>query len=205
MSMIDFLGWSAAALVLTTFYLKTITPLRLVAIASNVLFILFGLLSHTLPIMILHCLLLPLNIWRLVEMRQLRERVRRCPISDLSLTLLLPFMRRGRAERGRLLFSRGEKADQVYLLLSGAVLLRYQGSSIKPGQLVGLMEIFSPTSQRVDTAECQTDVEFAAVPTARFWEIAAQHPRFGNYLVRTIVRQQLGDGEERGAQRRQNA
>lgn len=112
MSMIDLVGWLAASMVLVTFYLKRMTPLRVVAIGSNVLFILFGLFSQTLPVMVLHCLLLPLNVWRLAETQRKRTAAHCGAINALPETLLLPLMKQGRAPRGSLLFSKGAKGGQ---------------------------------------------------------------------------------------------
>lgn len=198
MSKIDLLGWLAAAMVLVTFYLTTMTPLRVVAIASNVLFIFFGLLSQTLPIMVLHCLLLPLNIWRLVEVQQKRKWARSTSISHLSQTVLLPFMKKGHAARGTRLFSKGDGADQVYLLLSGEVRLRHANNLVQPGQLLGLIGVFSPDNRRTDTAECTTEVEFAVITAPRFWEIVDHHPHVGNDLLRTLVRRHLDAQEANG-------
>ena len=70
-------GWIAAALVFSTFFMKTMLPLRLVAIASNVAFMTYGLLSiaygdfgRIYPIFVLHTCLLPLNVVRLIELRR---------------------------------------------------------------------------------------------------------------------------------------
>ena len=65
----DALGYSAALLVLLTFSLRSITALRSAAIISNLLFIAYALASSSTPILVLHTTLLPLNIWRLLEMR----------------------------------------------------------------------------------------------------------------------------------------
>ena len=46
MSWIDFVGYLAALTVLATFCMDTIVPLRGLAIASNVLFILYGIAGH---------------------------------------------------------------------------------------------------------------------------------------------------------------
>ncbi len=64
------LGFAAAAMVLLTFYVQSMITLRSVAIASNVLFIAYGLSSALLPIVVLHSLLLPLNIVRLAQAAQ---------------------------------------------------------------------------------------------------------------------------------------
>jgi hypothetical protein len=61
----DLLGYAASAAVLATFLMRTMVPLRLVAILSNVLFLLFGYVQHIYPIFFLHLALLPINTWRL--------------------------------------------------------------------------------------------------------------------------------------------
>jgi hypothetical protein len=40
-----------------------------VAIGSNVLFILFGLAAHIHPVLLLHVVLLPVNVARLIQIR----------------------------------------------------------------------------------------------------------------------------------------
>ncbi len=51
---------------LATFLMRTMVWLRLVAILSNVLFLLFGYSQHIYPVFFLHVALLPINTWRLV-------------------------------------------------------------------------------------------------------------------------------------------
>jgi hypothetical protein len=74
MTWIDFVGYLAALTVLATFCMDTIVTLRGVAIASNVLFILYGIAGHLYPVFFLHAVLLPVNI---VKMVNLRLQVRR--------------------------------------------------------------------------------------------------------------------------------
>lgn len=76
-------AWLAAALVFATFFMKTIVPLRMLAIASNVAFITYGLLgiaqgigAQLMPILVLHVALLPLNVLRLREVRTAIRTVR---------------------------------------------------------------------------------------------------------------------------------
>jgi CRP/FNR family transcriptional regulator, cyclic AMP receptor protein len=61
-------GWISAALVFSTFFMKTMIPLRLIGIASNVAFMSYALLGlqygvfgQLYPILVLHAGLLPLN------------------------------------------------------------------------------------------------------------------------------------------------
>ena len=65
--LIDALGFVAAGAVLATFSVRSITALRTVAIISNLLFIVYAAGANLLPVLALHALLLPLNLWRLRE------------------------------------------------------------------------------------------------------------------------------------------
>jgi hypothetical protein len=61
------IGFIASALVLAAFGMKDMVNLRIVAICSNFTFIVYALLLHLLPVLVLHVILLPLNSWRLVQ------------------------------------------------------------------------------------------------------------------------------------------
>ena len=67
--MTDILGYAASIAVLATFLIPTMLPLRLVAIMSNVLFVMYGYTAHIPPVMFLHITLLPINVARLLTMR----------------------------------------------------------------------------------------------------------------------------------------
>jgi hypothetical protein len=60
------IGFIASGLVLATFGMKDMVNLRIVAICSNIAFIMYGFLLGLPPVLILHVILLPLNGWRLM-------------------------------------------------------------------------------------------------------------------------------------------
>jgi hypothetical protein len=68
LSVIDGIGFVAAALVLATFCMRSMTALRWVAIASNLAFIEYAYLGKLAPVLVLHALLLPVNACRLVQL-----------------------------------------------------------------------------------------------------------------------------------------
>jgi len=65
--MIDGIGYLAAGLVLAAFCMRSMSKLRLVALASNLAFIAYGYLDNLMPVLVLHALLLPVNAYRLVQ------------------------------------------------------------------------------------------------------------------------------------------
>jgi hypothetical protein len=64
---IDLLGYAASVTVLATFCMNSMRHLRLLAIGSNILFILFGSMAHIYPVLLLHIVLLPVNVARLTQ------------------------------------------------------------------------------------------------------------------------------------------
>jgi CRP/FNR family cyclic AMP-dependent transcriptional regulator len=63
----DLVGYAAAGLVLATFSARSLIVLRVLAIASNVMFIAYAASAQLLPVLILHALLVPINLLRLCQ------------------------------------------------------------------------------------------------------------------------------------------
>jgi hypothetical protein len=63
---VDLAGYVASSLVFLTFYMRGMIPLRLVALCSNVAFLIYALSLHLAPIVILHGALIPVNVSRLI-------------------------------------------------------------------------------------------------------------------------------------------
>jgi CRP/FNR family transcriptional regulator, cyclic AMP receptor protein len=96
------------------------------------------------PLFVLHSALLPLNVWRLMQIRALLREVRKVAVGDLPLESLLPFMSPRRAEPGEVLFHRGDAAGEMFHLLSGAVRLEELGITLGPGAILGEISMFAP-------------------------------------------------------------
>ena len=67
MTIDDLIGAFAASLVLATFCARQMVPLRVLAIASNIAFIVYADRDGLLPILVLHAVMLPLNVLRLCQ------------------------------------------------------------------------------------------------------------------------------------------
>jgi hypothetical protein len=66
-------------LVLATFAMKDMRRLRAMAVLSNLAFIVYGAINGLLPVLILHLLLFPLNLRRLIEETRVLPSARRTP------------------------------------------------------------------------------------------------------------------------------
>jgi len=186
-------GYLASALVFLTFYMKTMIPLRVVGIVSNVAFMTYGFDGHLYPILILHAILLPLNCLRLVQMRALIRKVHAASRGDLSMEWLVPMMRRRQCAKGEVLFRRGDPAKELYLVFSGSVRLLDLGVEIGPGKMLGEVGLFAPSHQRMDTAICESEVELGVMATDKVLELYHQDRRFGFYLIRLVSQRLLDD------------
>src|SRR5580698_6949397 len=73
----DASGYVASALVLATFCAKSMQLLRVTAIASNVAFVSYAMIANLRPVFILHCILLPVNIFRASQVYRARLAAKR--------------------------------------------------------------------------------------------------------------------------------
>ena len=87
MSRAELIGYAAAACVFVTFYMKTMVPLRVAGIISNVLFIAYAYDLPAYPVLILHLALLPLNIIRLRQMLNLIRQIEAATKDDTNVQL----------------------------------------------------------------------------------------------------------------------
>jgi CRP/FNR family transcriptional regulator, cyclic AMP receptor protein len=86
----DLLGYAAAILVLTTFYMRDMVPLRVTALCSNLAFIAYSLALGLIPICLLHVLLLPMNGYRLLQELRVRARSRAALSSEPASSVQRP-------------------------------------------------------------------------------------------------------------------
>ena len=190
---IELAGYTASVLVFLAFYMKTMIPLRIVGIASNVAFITYAAGAQLYPVLILHSMLLPLNCLRLLQMRALIHEVHEASRGDLSMEWLIPFMRRRSLTKGDVLFKRGDRATELYVMLSGSIRLVDVGVTVGSGSVLGEIGVFGPRNQRMDTAVCETDVELGAIANDKVLELFHQNPKFGRYLMTLVIQRLLDD------------
>ena len=193
MSIGEVAGYVAAVLTFATFYMKTMMPLRIFAIISNVAFITYALLEGLLPIGILHSALLPLNIKRLREFTKLVKGTREAARSDVSFELLLPFMTAFQARAGETLFNKGDNADRMFYVKKGRIRLPEIGKTSGPGDTIGETGLFTESRKRRISAVCETDCELLWMSEDNFLRLFYQDPRFGFQLVRVITKKLLQD------------
>ena len=179
---------AAIVLTVTSSFVKTMVPLRWLAVCSNFGFLAYGVLHASLLNVLLYATLLPINMIRLREMRQLTRRVRAAAASaDSSGIWLRPYMKTNRRKAGDVLFRKGDAAEHLYLLAEGRVEFVEIKQSVGPGRMFGELAFFTPDNRRTLTARCVDDCVVLSVNQSTMLEIYFQNPSFGFELIRLVA------------------
>jgi len=178
----------AGVLVVAGAFVRTMIPLRWLAVASNLGFIVYGLV-HPAPLMVvLHAVLLPVNLWRVDQMIRLTRRVSASAADAQQLEVWLrPYMRARRLRAGQTVFSVGDVADRLYFLVSGTVELPEVGRRLEAGQMFGEIAFFAPDRRRTSSARCVTPCQLMSIDEDTFRQLVYQNPDFGLEVVRLIA------------------
>jgi CRP/FNR family cyclic AMP-dependent transcriptional regulator len=203
MSWLEGVGYLASLLVLCTFYMKTMIPLRCVAIGSNLAFITYGYFGQVYPVLILHVLLLPLNIARLLQIHRLIRDIKRAAAGGVSFEPMIPFLAKETFRAGQVLFRKGDPATRLYVLDRGSVRLPEIDVSVsEDGALIGEIGLFSPDHERTTSAICETDVVAFVLTEDKVLQLFYQSPRFGFAVIRLVIGRLLADWSATSGARR---
>ena len=192
-------AWVAAILVFSSFFMKTMIPLRMVAITSNAAFVTYALLGlkygifgRVYPILVLHSSLLPLNVLRLRQIKRLINAVNEAGKSE-TFEYLIPYMRNEMHPKGEVLFSKGDAADKLYVIEEGSVFFPELGKRLSEGAVFGEVGLFAPQSVRSLSAVCDDDCGLYTITKDKVLELYYQNPRFGFFLIRMVSALVQGD------------
>ena len=194
-----------AALVVAGAFVRTMIPLRWLAVCSNLGFLVFGAL-HPQPVTFcVAAVLLPINLYRAREMMRLAHRVAAARTEgDQSGVWLKPYMKPRRYKAGQTLFHKGDVADMLYLLVDGRLALLEIGVDVKIGRIFGEIALFSPDKRRTVTARCVSDCTVLTIDEATVNQLFHQNPAFGFHLM-SLVATRLSDDVERAVAARHAA
>jgi CRP-like cAMP-binding protein len=168
--------------------MKTMIPLRLVGICSNCVFIIYAYFGTLYPVLILHIILLPLNLLRLREMLRLTKQVSAATRADLSMDWLKPFTSTRQLETGDVLFRKGDRANAMFFIVSGAYRLVEIGVQLPQGQVVGELGLLAPDQARTQTLECTASGEVLQITYEQVKQLYYQNPQFGFYFLQLTTK-----------------
>jgi CRP/FNR family transcriptional regulator, cyclic AMP receptor protein len=184
---IDILGYAASLSVLATFCMGTMVPLRVIAIGSNVLFASYGALTHIYPVLVLHLVLLPVNVMRLVQLLRLIRGIKTAHATDLSIASLIPFMTHRHVAAGHVLINKGDKADTLYYLAGGRMHIPEFGKFLEPGAVIGEIGIFARNQTRTATVVCADDCDIYEMNESKAKQLYFQDRSFGLAVLQLVI------------------
>jgi hypothetical protein len=199
------IGMLGGVFYLASHYMKDMVPLRVLALASSVLLLLFSVL-HThfdiaelilLPEFILNAILLPINAKRLAEIIRLTKQIEQATVESPVTEWLLPHMHLRKHKAGEVLFRKGDVADEIVYVASGTLKLQGIDQCIGPGELIGEIGLFSAEKVRTMTVMCETDCELYQMTDAQIYRLYYQNPKLGFFFMRLIVERLLRDVKRR--------
>lgn len=184
--------------------MRTMVPLRWMAVGSNVGLLIFGLLKPSPITGIVAGLLLPINIYRAVEIMRLSRRVEQAAKgSDMATIWLRPYMKPRRLRAGSVLFKKGDKANRLFLLTEGELEVVEHGQRIEPGRVFGEIALFSPDHLRTGTVRALTPSRVLWIHESTVRQLYFQNPTFGFHLVELLASRlstDVGRSEQKLAQ-----
>ena len=192
--LMQIVAWTASLFVFLSFFMKTMVPLRIMAIVSNLTFIACALLGiqegvfdKVAAIFVLHVVLLPLNITRLYQMTSLINKVHRASNHESGVDYLIPHMSKREYEKGHVLFRQGDPADKIFFIQKGTVQLPEFGKTMEAGAVFGEVGIFSPDNVRAGTVICDEACTVYQISREKVLQLYYQTPEFAFYMMRSVA------------------
>jgi hypothetical protein len=178
----------AVAMVMAGALMRTMMPLRWLAVGSNVGLMAFGVLHPSLSTLAVAVALLPINLFRAVEITRLTRRVSRAEMeADQAGLWLKPYMKARKLKAGHTLFKKDGKAEHLYLLAEGQMELVEIGKPVEPGSILGEIALFSPRGRHTMTARCVSACTVLQIHESTVKQLYYQNPSFGFHLIHLLA------------------
>lgn len=184
MNTVEMIGYAAVAVNVGVYLMRTMIPLRILAIVTNALFIAYALSAEVYPTLLLNCILLPLNIYRLGEMLLLVKRTRVAAThTDFDLTFIRPYTKRRQFAAGENVFSKGDRADGMFIVETGVFTLPESSIDLPVNSLVGELGLLAPGGVRTQSLVCKEPGALLVLSYEQFRQLFFQNPKFGYYFL----------------------
>jgi CRP/FNR family cyclic AMP-dependent transcriptional regulator len=188
-------GFIGAGLTLASYTMKSMMPLRIVALAANVFFVAYGWLEAALPSLVLYSVMIVINTKKVSDIRKLVRAIENAKSDTPIAEWLLPHMTHRQAKAGQTLWKKGDVATEMVYLESGTLRLVEHQEQLTPGSLVGEIGLFAPDNRRTLTIVCETDCTLYSLTTEAMAQLYYQNPKLGYHIIRLIVARLMRDTE----------
>jgi len=185
--LIEVIGYGGTALTVASYAMRTIIPLRIAAILASLLFIIYGFIIGSWPVIITEAMLVPLNVIRLVQViRLIRQIDEAADTKEMSPEWLKPFGRRSRIAAGAVVFSAGDAAHDLLVIESGRFELKEISVPLEAGAMVGELGFLSPGNRRTMTLVCVEEGVVSRVTYSHIKQLYFSNPKFAFYFLRLV-------------------
>ncbi len=173
---------------------RTMMPLRWLAVGGNLGLIVFGAMQPAPLTLLTAAALLPVNLYRAIEVTRLVKRVQRARVgADMASIWLRPHMKARKYKAGHVLCRKGDVANDLYLLADGQLELSDLGVAIEPGRIFGEIALFSEDRTRTQTVRCVTDCTVLEITAETVRQLFYQNPSFAFHLMDLLARRLRND------------
>ena len=155
--------------------------------AANCAMVIYAASMELYPILAMQSLMLPVNIYRLVQMRALLVRVSEVSGGTFRPDALLPFMNKEHHSDGDVLFEKNDDSHKLYVIRKGRIRLQEIGIELGPGEMFGEIGILSDENKRTATAVCVGDSILLSITREDVTQLFFQNPEFGFFLMRLVT------------------
>ena len=131
MEWVEIIGWVAVLATITTYAVRTMLPLRLLALLANLFFLIYGALAPIYPTMVMYALLLPINLYRIYDIQRTTRQMKDIKPDEKAFEWLRPLLKPARMLDGAYVFREGDPANRFFVMLTGEVLLEQTDVTLK--------------------------------------------------------------------------
>jgi CRP-like cAMP-binding protein len=182
----NILALAGGIFLLMTFVVRTIALMRVLCIFSIIFFLGSAALAYSVPKFLMYLLALPINVIRLVQIRNVVKRARVATQGALSMDWLKPFMTPRTYLKGEVLFRKGDPGTEMFQTVSGKFLVTEIGIEISAGRMLGELGFISPDNKRTQSVECIETGDVLTISYDRLLEIYFENPEFGYFFLRLV-------------------
>jgi hypothetical protein len=187
------LGFIGAALMLASYLMKSMLPLRIAALTACCFLVAYGALKEALPTLLLYGALIPINIKKTLQIRKLVKAIENARADTPVSEWLLPHMHRRTVAAGTTLWRQGDAATEMLYLDAGQLRLAEYDETLRPGSLVGEIGLFAPDNRRTLTLEAVSDCVVYSLTAEEMALLYYQNPKLGFHVMRLIVARLMRD------------
>lgn len=195
------LGFIGAGLMVASYLMKNMLPLRLVALAANVFLVAYAVMTLSWPTVVLYVAMIPINLKKVREIRKLIRAIEQARTDTPLADWLLPHMSRREVKAGTTLWKKDDVATEMVYVHSGRLRLVEQEVVMDPGALVGEIGLFAPENRRTGSVVCETDCTLYALSADGMAQLYYLNPKLGFHVMRLVVARLLHDAEAARAAR----